>query len=93
MRNRIEDTFAEFIGNRTNAIMVDVVLYGMVFYIISLTNITMVQSIGILILLVIINLLNEIKNVAKGMMIATLHREKIKDALKQIEKDILEDEE
>ena len=86
MKNKIEHEISAFLGNRINSFLIDILLYGMICYMV-LPYFNMIQILILTIILILLSVKNMLINVAKGMMMATLHREFIDETLQQLSDD------
>ncbi|MBC8410089.1 MAG: hypothetical protein H8E12_15425 [Rhodobacteraceae bacterium] len=96
MNRNIIDIISDFLSSDINVFFLNFTLYGLLFYIVSPTLSTS-QTIFMFVILVILSVLQHIKGVAQGMVIATIHREEMEQEIvqymKKLEQEETQDEE
>lgn len=76
MKLSVTDTISNFLASGINTFLLNMILYGLLFYVITPTLSTH-QIAFVVVLLVILSVLAHIKGLTQGMVIATVHREQM----------------
>ena len=91
MNRNIIDIISDFLSSDINVFFLNFTLYGLLFYIVSPTLSTS-QTIFMFVILVILSVLQHIRCVAQGMVIATIHREEMEQEIVQYMKELEQEE-
>jgi len=84
LHNKVRLMINDFLVSPINSFILNVLLYGLIFHTIN-PVVNFKQSVFILIILVIINILTHMKGISKGMFIATVHRKELDKFMKMMD--------
>jgi hypothetical protein len=76
---------AEFLTSKLNVILLNILSYGLIYYILTTSNSSVSMTTSIIGITIFIHLIAHTVGVTRGMIIATIHKEELDEMMKMID--------